>query len=82
MRALRTGGLYRVVRHPLFLGESLLFAGAAAALGAGGAAAAPALLPVLAWCIQVEERPLAAEPGRPGRPRALAAAALRVVRLR
>ncbi|MEW5742625.1 MAG: methyltransferase [Myxococcota bacterium] len=63
VRTLRTGGLYRLVRHPLYLGESLLFAGAAAALGAWGAVAAVLLAPMLAWRIHVEERLLSVEPG-------------------
>lgn len=63
VRRLRTGGLYRLVRHPLYLGEALLFAGAAAALGAWGAVAALLLAPMLAWRIHVEERLLAPEPG-------------------
>lgn len=63
VRALRTKGMYRLVRHPLYLGEALLFAGAAAALGAWGAVAALLLAPMLAWRIQVEERLLATEPG-------------------
>lgn len=63
VRSLRTTGLYRLVRHPLYLGESLLFAGAATALGAWGAVAALILAPMLAWRIRVEERLLAPEPG-------------------
>lgn len=63
VRALRTGGLYRWVRHPVYLGETLILAGASTRLGMAGLAGALAVLPLLAWRIRLEERLLAAEPG-------------------
>lgn len=62
VRTLRTTGLYRWVRHPIYLGESLLFAAGAAQLGGYGWASIAAMVPLLAWPIGVEERLLAQEP--------------------
>ncbi|MDP2307486.1 MAG: isoprenylcysteine carboxylmethyltransferase family protein [Pseudomonadota bacterium] len=62
VRALRTGGLYRWVRHPVYLGEGIVFLAAAAQLGWSGAAAVVTLVPLLVWRIQVEERLLSREP--------------------
>jgi protein-S-isoprenylcysteine O-methyltransferase Ste14 len=63
VRALRTRGLYRCVRHPIYLGEALLFLAAAGQIGWLGAVATLGMVPLLAWRITVEERLLAAEPG-------------------
>ncbi len=63
VRTLRTGGLYMWVRHPIYLGEGLIFLAAATQLGWIGATATAVLAPALAWRIRVEERLLAAEPG-------------------
>lgn len=65
VRRLRTGGLYRLVRHPVYLGEALVALAAATRLGALGALGVAVLLPTLAWRIRAEEALLAAEPGWP-----------------
>ncbi|GDX81656.1 hypothetical protein LBMAG42_34670 [Deltaproteobacteria bacterium] len=61
VRTLRTTGLYRWVRHPIYLGETLILAGAATRLGVWGAAGVLAVLPLVAWRILLEERLLSAE---------------------
>jgi protein-S-isoprenylcysteine O-methyltransferase Ste14 len=63
VRKLQTRGLYRLVRHPMYLGELFLFTAAASALGWRGLLAAALLVPALAWRITVEERLLRDEPG-------------------
>lgn len=63
VRRLQTRGLYRFVRHPIYLGELLFLAAAASRLGRPGAAAVAVVIPLLAWRILVEERLLADEPG-------------------
>ncbi len=63
VRRLQTGGLYRVVRHPMYAGELLLFAAAASTLGARGLLACTLVVPALAWRITIEERLLRDEPG-------------------
>lgn len=57
-------GPYRVVRHPMYLGSTMICAGVASALGTWTAAATWALPPAaLVHRISVEERMLAAELG-------------------
>ena len=63
VRELRVSGAYAVVRHPIYLGESLVAAAAAWGLGAVGAALWLALLGAVVWRIRAEEALLAAEPG-------------------
>lgn len=63
VRTLRTSGLYRWVRHPIYLGETLILAGAATRLGLWGLAGVLGVLPLLGWRILLEERLLATEPG-------------------
>ncbi len=63
VRALRVSGAYAVVRHPIYLGECLVSAGAAWGLGAAGAALELALLAAVVWRIRAEEALLSAEPG-------------------
>jgi protein-S-isoprenylcysteine O-methyltransferase Ste14 len=63
VRVLKTRGLYALVRHPLYLGELLVFAAAARCLGWWGLASAALLVPLLAWRIHQEELLLRDEPG-------------------
>lgn len=58
-RSVRTGGPYRFVRHPIYVGESLVFLAAATRLGAAGAAASVAMVILLVARILEEERVLA-----------------------
>lgn len=62
VRTLQTGGLYRVVRHPVYAGEAVLAFSAAASLGWAGLWVCAVLVPLLWWRIEVEERLLRAEP--------------------
>lgn len=61
VRTLRTGGLYRLVRHPVYLGEGLVAGAAASRLGSLGLLGVAVLVPTLVWRIRVEERLLAGE---------------------
>lgn len=63
VRTLRTGGVYRRVRHPIYLGECLIAAAAAWKLGVPGLGAWGALVGLVAWRITVEEVLLRGEPG-------------------
>ena len=63
VRTLRTAGLYRWVRHPVYLGETLILVGAATRLGLWGVGCVFGVLPLLAWRILLEERLLSAELG-------------------
>lgn len=61
VRHLRTGGLYRVVRHPVYLGELAMLAGASSRLGPRGAALFVAVLAAVIVRIRAEEALWAAE---------------------
>jgi protein-S-isoprenylcysteine O-methyltransferase Ste14 len=55
-------GPYRVIRHPMYLGSTMICAGVASALGTWPSAASWALPPaVLVYRVSLEERMLAAE---------------------
>jgi protein-S-isoprenylcysteine O-methyltransferase Ste14 len=57
-------GPYRVIRHPMYLGSTMICAGVASALGTWPSAASWALPPaVLVYRVSLEERMLAAELG-------------------
>lgn len=55
VRRLRTGGLYRFVRHPVYLGELAMLAGAAMRLGPAGAVLFVAVLAAVIVRIRAEE---------------------------
>ncbi len=63
VRELRTGGLYRFVRHPIYLGEAIILAAAASCVGPWAVVLAALAVVLLAWRIQAEERLLGSEPG-------------------
>ena len=63
VRELRSTGPYRLVRHPMYLGELLMVGGAAVRLGPPGGLLLAGAVAAVAWRVRAEERLWTAEPG-------------------